>query len=395
MPFLLLPIFTHFLSPSEFGQFSIFQVILAFTIALFGMNLQTNITVNYFRMNKDILKLYFGNIFLILLFNIFLLSLLLIVFSFYSTSIFSISINYLYFLPLLVLLTVFVEIYTSLLRSQKKAIEFVIVEIASTFFRFLLISSLIIYFYLGWESFIIGSIVSLFTASLYCIYSLYKQNYIAINYNKSISKKILVISIPLIPHAVGGMVIAMSDRLFIESIVGINEVGIYAVGYSFGMIVSLFSDAFIKAWAPWFYEKMNNLNEQAKRQIVKITYLYIIFILLMSIIIYGVSLVLIPYMTAPEYHSATKYVFWISLAYSIQGVYKIFFPYLVQFSKTHYLAITTLLAAILSLIGNYFFIHKYGAVGAAYSTILAFIISSMCVSYIALKQVKLPWLLLK
>lgn len=391
IPFLLLPILTHYLNPTEFGQFSIFQVILAFAIALFGMNIQTNITVNYFRVNKNKLSLYFGNILLILLFNSFLLFFFLFIYSFYSSSIFSISINYIYFLPLLVLFSLIVEIYTSLLRSQKQVVKFVLIEVLSTVSRFTLVSLLVIYFALGWESFPIGSIITLFLASLYCMYSLYRQNYIIIKYDKKILKSILLLCIPLIPHAIGGMAIAMSDRLFIEKIVGMHEVGVYAVGYSFGMIVSLFSDAFIKAWSPWFYEKMNDLNDHGKRQIVKVTYLYIIFILLFSIVVYTISLFLIPFMTSPEYHSATKYVFWIALAYSVQGIYKIFFPYLVHFSKTKYLAITTFLAAIFSLIGNYFFIHQYGAVGAAYSTILAFIISSISVFYIAMKQVKLPW----
>ena len=393
IPFLLLPILTHYLNPTEFGQFSIFQVILAFAIALFGMNIQTNITVNYFRVNKEKLSLFFGNILLILLCNSFLLFVFLLVYGYYSSSIFSISIEYIYFLPLLILFTVIVEIYTSLLRSQKKVISFVVVEVLSTVLRFTLVSLLIVYFALGWESFLIGSIITLMLFSIYSIYSLYRQNYIDIKYNKKIIKSILLLSIPLIPHAIGGMVIAMSDRLFIEQIVGIKEVGIYAVGYSFGMIVSLFSDAFVKAWSPWFYEKMNNLNEVSKSQIVKATYLYMIFILLLSIVIYLISLFLIPFMTSTEYHSATKYVFWIALAYSIQGIYKIFFPYLVHFSKTKYLAITTLLAAILSFIGNYFFINQYGAVGAAYSTILAFIVNSIGVAFIAMKQVKLPWLI--
>lgn len=392
IPFLLLPILTHYLSPSEFGKFSLFQVILAFTIALFGMNIQTNITVNFFRVSKVALSLVFGNVLILLIINTLLLFLFLLIFNIFFDSIFSISIHYLYFLPLLVLFTVLVETYTSLLRSQKKVINFVLIEVLSTIFRFSLVSLLIIVFAKGWKSFPIGSVIILFFVSIYCLVSLYKQKYLNFKYEKDTIKKILYLSIPLIPHAIGGMAIAMSDRLFIEKIVGIHEVGIYAVGYSFGMIVSLFSDAFLKAWSPWFYEKMNNLNEVTKKQIVKFTYLYILFILFCSFFVYILGVILIPLMTSVEYHSAIKYVFWIALAYSVQGIYKIFFPYLVHFSKTKYLALTTFLAAVLSLIGNFFFIHQYGAVGAAYSTVFAFIVSSISVAFIAMKQVKLPWL---
>lgn len=391
IPFLLLPILTNYLTPEEFGLFSIYQILLAFCIAFLGMAIQTNISSNYFKVNKDELSQYFGNIVFIITFNVSLALILISIFGFIKDSLFSIDLKYLYLLPFLVFISIIFELYTTLLRSQKKALKFAIVEISNTVLRFSTVCLLVVFFGFGWESFPIGSILGLSLISVYCIFSLIQQGYLKLKYDKETLKNILALSLPLIPHAIGGMSIAMSDRLFIERIVGIKEVGIYAVGYSFGMIVSLFSDAFIKAWAPWFYEKMNNLSESSKKQIVKVTYLYILFILMVSIFVYLAALFLIPIMTSAEYHSAINYVFWIALAYSMQGIYKIFFPYLVHFSKTKYLAITTLLAAILSLIGNYFFIHEYGAVGAAYSTILAFIVSSIGVSFIAMKQVKLPW----
>ncbi|MDC4994399.1 lipopolysaccharide biosynthesis protein [Acinetobacter baumannii] len=392
IPFLLLPILTHYLSPEEFGLFSIYQVLLAFAVALLGMALQTNISVNYFKVDKPQLGLYFGNIFAILFFNVLLGILIVTIYGFFKKDFFSINLKYLYLLPFLVLITTIVEIYTTLLRSQKKALKFVCIEVSNTLVRFGFVCLFIILCDWGWESFPIGSLIGLTIASVYCLYSLYIQNYIKLQYDKEKIKNILYMCVPLIPHTIGGMTIAMSDRLFIERIEGMHEVGIYSVGYSFGMILALFSDAFIKAWGPWFYEKMSSLTKEYEIKIVKATYAYIIGILLCSLVVYSISLILIPLLTAPEFHEATKYVFWIAFAYSIQGIYKIFFPFLVHFSKTKFLAITTVIAAIISLICNYYFIHAFGAIGAAYSTTLAYSVSTIGVIIIANKQIKLPWL---
>ena len=86
----------------------------------------------------------------------------------------------------------------------------------------------------------------------------------------------------MIPHVVGGIIITLSDRFFIESMVSLEMVGIYSVGYMFGMVVILFTTAFLKAWSPWFYKMLSNANYQNKIKIVKYSYLYILVIFIIA-----------------------------------------------------------------------------------------------------------------
>lgn len=393
VPFLLLPLFTNLLVPEEFGLFSIYQVLLVFFTALIGMSLQTNITVNFFKVNRGELAEYFNNVLFVLVVNLILFFIIFCLFNFYNSSFFSIDFSYFYILLPMVFFTVIIEIYSSLLRNQQKASSFFFIEVFGTVLKYGLILFFLIFLKQGWISFLYGNLIGLGLIALYSFYSLIKQGFI--NFKAGISiikiKKILKLCIPLIPHSVGIMVISLSDRLFIEKLVSVEAVGIYTVAYSFGMIVSLFSDAFIKAWSPWFYSKIKNINEKDAKNIVTVTYLYIIGMIILSAIVYIVAYFLIPLMTSNEYHEAIKYVFYIALGYSIQGVYKIFFPYLIYFSKTQVLTLSTFIAACVSVIGNSILINLFGVVGAAYSSILAFFVSSIFVFYIANKQIKLPW----
>ncbi len=43
-----------------------------------------------------------------------------------------------------------------------------------------------------------------------------------------------------------------------------------------------------------------------------------------------------------------------SAGYAVHGVYKIFFPYLVHIGKTSFLAFSTVTAALVNLVLNYF-----------------------------------------
>lgn len=47
-----------------------------------------------------------------------------------------------------------------------------------------------------------------------------------------------------------------------------------------------------------------------------------------------------------RYHGASEFILWVSIGYAIQGVYKIFMPYLIHINRTSFLATSTVMAAI-------------------------------------------------
>src|SRR5690554_5589444 len=53
IPFLLLPILTKYLTPEEYGILAIYQVMMSFAMPLVGMNMQNNITRNFFKETKE------------------------------------------------------------------------------------------------------------------------------------------------------------------------------------------------------------------------------------------------------------------------------------------------------------------------------------------------------
>ena len=220
---------------------------------------------------------------------------------------------------------------------------------------------------------------------------MFKTDYVDLKFSKKESNAILKMSLPMIPHAIGSIIIAMSDRLFIEKMVGLKEVGIYTVGYMFGMLVLLFTEAFLKAWNPWFFKMMAKGTREIKEKVVFYTYSYLVFVIVLTMMVSVISKFIIPYFVDERYFDAIKYVPWIAIGYTFFGVYQIFFPYLVYLNKTYFLAISTTVAAILNLLLNYFLIDAYGTIGAAYATIIAFAISSAMVYFFQKRHCRMPW----
>ncbi|MDD3591331.1 MAG: oligosaccharide flippase family protein [Sulfurovum sp.] len=391
IPFLLLPILTKYLSPEEYGKLSIFLIFISLYGVLVGMALHTNIAKNYYNVQKDELAKIIGNIIFILIATTALYFTLTLGFWIQFEELFSVPTALFLVVPFIAFMQMVNNLNTTILRNEQRAYMFGVFEVSLTVIIMAVTILCLIVLGYGWYSQVIGVFVAGLIFYVVGFIYMYKRSYIALKFDIVKIKSILNISVPLIPHGLGGLVIATSDRLFIEQMVNLESVGLYAVGYSFGMIVMLFADAFIKAWSPWFYKNLVEPTDSKKVKIVKYTYIYIIGIFILAILISVVGEFILPYFVDERYHSANEFILWVAIGYAVQGVYKIFFPYLVHISRTSFLATSTVVAALVNLALNYVFIDLYGAIGAAYATIGAYAMSALLVFWYQQKNYYMPW----
>jgi O-antigen/teichoic acid export membrane protein len=185
--------------------------------------------------------------------------------------------------------------------------------------------------------------------------------------------------------------ITMIDRVFITNMVGIDETGIYTVGYQVGMIVGVVSLSINKAWTPWLYEKLNDGSESAKKKIIKLTYIIFVAIICFSLVLSVLAPWFMKYLVGENFDNATGYIIWIAFGYTFNGMYFMVAGYIFYEEKTHLLSWMTFMAAGLNMILNYFFILKYGAIGAAYATGLTYFFHFLLTWYLASRVYKMPW----
>jgi len=395
IPFLLLPILTSYLATDEFGVMSIYLMMMAFFSAFIGMAIHTNVAKNYFKYSKERLSLMIGNILMILSLTTLFYFLITLIASFFFEKLFSVPSVWVLIIPIISLFQMITTINLTILRNEGKAVLYGVFEVANTILNIGVALLVLVYFDMGWFSRPVGMISAFSVFGIISMVYMYKKGYITLRYDSVEVKNILKLSLPLIPHVVGAIIIGLSDRFFIEEMISIEMVGVYSVGYMFGQVVMIFTEAFIMAWSPWFYKMLAEPTEEKKRRIIKFSYLYIIATFGVAIFISVLAKYLIPYFLDERYKDAGDYVFWIAIGYAIHGVYKIVFPYIVHINKTAFLGVSTMVAAILNLVFNYFLVDYYGAIGAAYATAIAFGVSAILVFWYSNKHYKMPWLLTK
>ena len=384
IPFLLLPIITTYLSPTEYGVYGMYQVLISFIIPFIGMNLHIHITINYFKISKEKLSEILNSILVLLHFHTLLALIVVFIISFFINNPLGIENRYLYILPLIIYIQMINTFNLTILRNQEKALKYGIIQITISIFNFSSVLLLLLCFNMGWTSLVYGLLIGHFIVFLYSFY------YMKVEYNLKFNifysfKKIYLISLPLIFHLIGGSIIFLSDRIFIQQMQGLKDVGLYSIGNQFGIITLIVLNSVVLAINPWMYKKLAN-NEN----ILKYIYLLMGLFLIIGVVIWLSALFVFPYMVDSKYVEAKNVIFWISIGFVFRGWYQLFYNVVLNEGKTKIFMYITLGAGISNLILNYFLIRLNGIVGAAQATMIAFFIMFLLTfSYIKKKDILL------
>jgi O-antigen/teichoic acid export membrane protein len=392
IPFLMMPILTRELSPVDYGIVSMFQVLIGIVAPFTGLSINGAINRKYYDRDKIDFPKYVANSFLLLLSSTLIVAIIFVLFSDGIASVSSFPKGWLW----AVLLVSFCNFITTIAllhwQVQVKPLFFGIYQISNT----LLNISLSLWFVVGldfnWQGRIQGQVITAVVFAVIGFIILNKDGWIKWGINREYMKNGLQFGIPLIPHTLGAFVITLSDRFFLTNMAGVAEVGLYTVGYQFGNIIGLIQDSFNKAWVPWLFAQLKKGNENNKKRIVKITYIYFGAIILLALLLSLMAPWFLNFFVGEEFKEAGKYVFWIAIGYAFNGMYKLVGNYIFYAEKTKYLAWITFLTAILNIIFTYLLIKLNGPVGAAQATALAFFISFVLTWILSSKVYKMPWL---
>lgn len=181
----------------------------------------------------------------------------------------------------------------------------------------------------------------------------------------------LSISAPLVLHAVSLQILAQSDRIFIQKMCGNSDTAIYSLAYTYGLGISVITQAIANGWLPWFHDNYFAGNNEAIRKNVK------------KLIALGCYTGLACAAFAPEaiqilggasYKDGLQCVPPIVLGIVCQYIYTQYVNIEMHLKKTKYTAFGTILAAVLNIVLNSLFIPIFGYVAAAYTTLICYLV---------------------
>lgn len=189
--------------------------------------------------------------------------------------------------------------------------------------------------------------------------------------NLSIWKNVLCFAIPLLPHYLAQHIMLSADRIMLTEMVSQSDAGIYAVVSAIGMISSIVWNAINASLIPFTFEKM---NVKKYCDINRITLILVSGYAAMCI---GVALIApeVLFILAPEeYYGGVHAIPAIAGTAFLAALYNVYANIEFYHKKTGSVAIATVLAAIVNVVLNIWLIPKFSYVGAAYTTLISYIV---------------------
>ena len=205
------------------------------------------------------------------------------------------------------------------------------------------------------------------------------------NFSKKVYIKSLKFGLPFLPAAIFYMIMEMSDRYFLIIFSNINEVGLYGIGYKIGSIGMLIITAFNLGWQP-FYNKVGK-QKDANNIFGQIGSYFMFFIIGISTLIALWSPIIMKIkiknasIIGPEFWSAYDIVPVILFSYVFYAFYIISMPSMYIHEKQKWSPIFRFSGAISNIIMNILFIPQYGMMGAAIATALSYFIMTIFIYF--------------
>ncbi|HDQ15469.1 MAG TPA: hypothetical protein ENN45_00240 [Bacteroidetes bacterium] len=372
---LLLPIFTAYLSPAEYGVLAILALLNFIAIPVFSLGLSAGMGPCYFEGDNETRKATtIWTAFLLILLSTLLLVALGYFFADWISLLAFQSIDHSWLVTLSLWGVSFQILsipFSRRLQFEEKATLFIKITITSTLISIGLSVYMVVILKLG----VYGMVVSqLIGHAIYMLLFMTTASYrMKFRFERTVCSELLKLGLPLVPSFAFLFILQHSNRYILQWFKGLDEVGIYSIGFNFGMVMGVVVGAFQTAWYPFFMSFMERQRE-AIHLFGRITTLYIFGAGAFCLLFFIAAKPIVVIMTQPSFHEAYLLVGLSASAQFLVGLFSLLLP-AVYFSKDiKYVSIVQGVAACCSIGINLILIPPLGMLGAGIALALGYLL---------------------
>jgi O-antigen/teichoic acid export membrane protein len=372
--FLLLPLFTAYLTPADYGISSMLSLVAFFVTPIFSLGLGAAMAPCYFEGNNLARKAStVWTVFTLLATSASVLAFGGVVFARLISELAFQTPEYHYLVTLFLgstSLSLLALPFILYLQFEERVKLFVTLTAATTLVTIGLNVLMVVVFGRGIQGLIeSGLIAQVITLAVLLAPALSKVKF---QLSLPVSKELLRVGIPMIPSFAFLFVMQASDRYTLQWFKGLETVGVYTVGYNFGMVMNLFVLAFQNAWLPYFMSFSDKQGE-ARELFGRITTYYIFGFGTLTLFFFIAAKPIVMLMTQPAFHEAYKVIGLSASAQFFIGIYNMLLPGMYFAKEVHYQALIQSFAAVVTVAISLLLIPPFGLLGAAIALALGYL----------------------
>ncbi|MBH0169330.1 lipopolysaccharide biosynthesis protein [Fictibacillus sp. 18YEL24] len=376
--FLMFPIYTYYLTPSEYGVIDLIDSTTAMLTFLIIFGTDSALAFYYFDVkDKEKRWAYIRNVLTFRL-MIALFFVLIVLVGGYSLSelLLKDTENYraLLFAVSVLLIDTVLVLVLSVFRFEYKTLKVVAYTVGKMFLIALISYVFLRFIWTSVEGIILGRLIAVFLVLLLMGKQLLP--FLRFRIDKDILKEVLKYAAPLVPASIAFWVIVNSNRFFLREFGSMEDVGIYGSAMKFATLITLVTTGIQMAWRPY---SMELKDKKGNEQLFAKLYLGILLIGLFGVMAITTVMPWVIQILDDAYAASYQYVGPISAVTFLNFYYLIISVGLFIKKETKYISYYFGIAAVVNVILNLLLIPMFSIWGTVAAYLLSYIIAVVLV----------------
>ncbi|MCV3325611.1 lipopolysaccharide biosynthesis protein [Pediococcus pentosaceus] len=379
--FIMLPIYTKYLSPTDYGTYDVNIAYITFLSSVLFLDIWSGM-MRYMFDFRDIdgkkRPMLSGIIIFIMSTGVYAL------FTFSLGEV--MNIQYLFWVFLYGLMMNLQQLFSYIIRGIGKNALFASAGLIGSIVTMLSNILFIAVYHAGYEFLYVSSILgSLFNILiLMCGFNVLKL-FNKENFDKGLTYEIFLFSLPLTINSVAWWFLTAFNRVMISNTLSVAENGIYAVANKFTSIMQLVDQAFQMAWQEISFEKGGSKDTNKGKFFSNAINEYIKFMSLGVAILLPLVRIVFPYFVDKSFNNALQIIPLALVATLFSSISSFLGGTITAIKQNKYLFTTTLSGTFINIIVIFFTIHTIGVQAASLSLGIGFLVVDIR-RYILLKR---------
>ena len=371
---LLLPLYTRFLTPSDYGAIEALVALSAVIFALLRAGIQSSFFRFYFRAETDRERLTVVR-------TSFWFTMGAATIALAAGELFAPQISqFLYgsgehtdlvraaFVGLWA--TMNYDQLTALFRVEERSVSYSMASLANVALTIGITILLVVVLDQGPLGVIVGNFSG--TLAVYAVLLAYRRTQLGLEFDRGVFWKMTEWGMPLVPSVIALNAIDFADRILLVRIKGQHELGLYAIGMRISAGLLFVLAAFRTAW-PAFAYSIREDNEARRTYGFVLT--YVTFFSSWAALALGLAAPwIVRLLTTPDFYGGARVVPMLSFAFVVFGAYVVVVTSIGRVGRRGSNWIITGIAAVIGVLLNLALIPPFGMTGAAVSMLLAYFV---------------------
>ena len=267
-----------------------------------------------------------------------------------------------------------VSLYLRTHQLARKPWRFVATSVAQFLINVCTTVVLVVVLDMGVKGVLVGQFTAAAALAATCL--LQRGRHLFAGFHRSMADPLLRFSLPLLPTNLAAMVIALSDRFFLERLASIREVGLYAVADKMAAVLMvLVAVPFSQSWSQFAFAAQKDATLKSAYR--RVFHAYAVGVTLLAVLHAFAIRELLWFATTPEFASAYLIVPVLLVGPVCHGFITILGSGIHLANRTAMIPVFWGIAMAVNLALNAWLIPLHGMLGAAIATAAAFITNAL------------------